>query len=243
MDVRLIALTEDLHMLATLRRALDNVGVTMVICEDVDSLYELLNTGHYEGILIDADDVPGAMALQLELRQDRRCRTTVLFSVINGRTSVQSAFGMGATFVLEKPLTLDRAMRCFKAAYGIIVGERRRYYRHRVETLVDFESGGKKYVANAVDVSSGGMCVETPVTVPMESRVTVQLTLPDSNTKFTAICDVVWSGGSRIGLQFNQVGRKDRETLAKWLETRMEMESRKPQPPLSSTGTVPSYIM
>ena len=68
---------------------------------------------------------------------------------------------MGANFVLDKPISLDRATRSVRAAQGLIMRERRRYHRHLVKAtgaiLVD---QGAELPLNITNISHGGISIE-----------------------------------------------------------------------------------
>jgi len=68
---------------------------------------------------------------------------------------------MGANFVLDKPISLDRATRSVRAAQGLIMRERRRYHRHLIKAtgaiLVD---QGAELPLNITNISHGGISIE-----------------------------------------------------------------------------------
>src|SRR5260370_24516284 len=74
--------------------------------------------------------MPSGPAILRELRQGRSNKSCIAFAIVHGRTTVQQAFEMGANFVLDKPISLERATRSVRAAQGLIMRERRRYQRH-----------------------------------------------------------------------------------------------------------------
>lgn len=224
MDVRILALTEDPAVVALLHRVLDNMGVELEVRDDVEDFHVALSSERFEGVVIDADNVKGAMPLISELRRDSRCRTTVIFTIIAGRTSLTDAFDMGSTFVLQKPLAMERAMRCFRAAYGIIIGERRRYFRHTVGIPMEIEINGGRSVAKSLDISAGGISFESSATFVSGSQLKLHMELPGAKLPVDASCEIVWVSEHRAGLRFLNMAPKARVALSRWLDSRLRTE-------------------
>jgi len=87
---------------------------------------------------------------------------TIGFAIVNGVTTVQEAFEMGANFVLDKPLAAERLTRSLRAAQGLMAHERRRYYRHPVATSVHINFGTEtnEHLGTTVNLSEGGFAAK-----------------------------------------------------------------------------------
>ena len=94
---------------------------------------EILRTEKFDAIIVDCDDLKGALSVFEGLRKSASNKNSVTFAILNGSTTTQRAFQMGANFVLQKPISAQNAMRCFRAAVNFMTSERRRYFRHPVE--------------------------------------------------------------------------------------------------------------
>ncbi len=66
---------------------------------------------------------------------------------------------MGANFVLQKPISVLNASRCFHAALNFMIKERRRYFRQPVKMLVKVIYDGKTLNATSTNISEGGIAV------------------------------------------------------------------------------------
>ena len=178
-----------------------------------------LKTKKYEGVIVDCDDLDCGVDMLAMLRDQAFTKTTIVFALVNGMTSMHDAFGLGANFVLEKPLMNDRVMRCFRAAQGLMVGERRRYYRHEADFPVYFDF--PKHSANATatlrDISMGGMLVHTSLALVPEMEGKFRFTLPDVNAALNGSCQVVWKSGDSVGLRFTEISRSQNLILENWL--------------------------
>jgi hypothetical protein len=77
---------------------------------------------------------------------------------------LKAVFGVGAHFVLYRPVSSERAKSSFRAARALMKSERRRNVRVAVQTPVVLrspEAGGNMKVTT-IDLSEGGMAVAVP---------------------------------------------------------------------------------
>jgi CheY-like chemotaxis protein len=181
-----------------------------------------LKSKKYEGVIVDCDDLDCGTDLLAMLRDEHFTRTTIVFALVHGITSMHDAFELGANFVLEKPLIHDRVMRCFRAAQGLMIGERRRYFRYEVDFPIyfDFEKLNDA-VASVRDLSLGGMQVHTNLLLTPEMAGNFRFTLPDGEP-VAGSCNVIWKLGDSVGIRFGEISRKYRLSLERWLAKRFD---------------------
>src|SRR5205814_6328819 len=101
----------------------------------------------------DCDDVAGASETFKQMRGVPANRKTIGFAIVNGVTTLQQAFEMGANLVLDKPLSAERVTRSLRAAQGLMAHERRRYYRHPVATAAHITLGTETYEHQGMTVN------------------------------------------------------------------------------------------
>jgi c-di-GMP-binding flagellar brake protein YcgR len=146
--------------------------------------------------------------------------------VVNGKTTTQEAFKSGANFVLQKPLTLLHASRCFNAALNFMVRERRRYFRHPVDMPLRISvPPNQELTAAATNLSEGGMAIRLLSKLPKDARAQVRFTLPAVNTSLDLKCEVAWTDeAGNAGLRFIEVPQSAQYQLEKWLTDRLKSE-------------------
>ena len=201
---------------------LGKVGIQTETCFGPAPGLRALKTRKYEGVIVDCDDLDCGLDLLGMLRDEKFTKTTIVFALINGTTSMHDAFGLGANFVLEKPLMNDRVMRCFRAAQGLMIGERRRYFRYEVDMPVNlvFPKLFGNATARVHDVSLGGMMIRTTLGLTPTSEGTFSLALPGSSRVVSGSCHVVWKSGDSVGLNFTEISRPSYAELERWLSER-----------------------
>lgn len=229
MDVRALAVLESPQVASVLRRVLSTVGISLETASSHDDLLLRVRRGRYEGIIVDcADEAQSYQALKV-LRKEPSAKTSILFGLVEGKSGMRKAFEAGATFTLEKPLSIDRAVRCFRAAHGLIVGEGRRYYRHRITLAVELDKrGAGRIIAETVDISTGGALIESAAQFATGDTLKLRFCIPGSRDRVEATGEVIWARDERAGVRFMSLARKHKEALAIWLGDRYDADGARP---------------
>ena len=135
MALQALLLSRDPEVHRTIRRVFDSANIDLDLSNNADQARHILTRRKYDAVLVDCDDMSNGPVVLRELRQGKSNKSCIAFAVVSGKTSIQQAFEMGANFVLDKPISLDRATRSVRAAQGLIMRERRRYHRERHRVL------------------------------------------------------------------------------------------------------------
>lgn len=128
--------------------------------------------------------------------------------------------------MLEIPLNDESIRHTLKVAYGSIVRERRRYFRHSVDVPVVLgRAGAPEMYARTRNVSECGMALSTSMPLPAGLQATVQFTLPDPILPITADCRVCWSKpNGDAGLSFSFLPYEKASELQAWLARKLEQQ-------------------
>src|SRR5579859_4069463 len=159
MSLQAMIVCRDPGVLQLLHRLLTDLKIESQVCESTVEAMLKLNREKFDGILADFD-VDGADEVLKTVRRSPANRRSVSFAIIGKATSVKDAFDTGANFVVYKPLSRDKAGHSLRAAHGLMMRERRRYFRHSVDARVAVTGEGiRETTARLVDLSTGGMAV------------------------------------------------------------------------------------
>jgi DNA-binding response OmpR family regulator len=217
-----------------IRRVLDEMGIASDVCDDPRQALSAVGQQKYDAVMVDCDDLPGGGSLMRDVRRGTSNRLAIVFALTNG-TTVRSAFDLGANFVLEKPISQDRATRCLRAAHGLMMRERRRYLRQPVNvaailTLKD----GMEVRGVIVDVSEGGVAMRGLDPSLEGHTVRLNFELPRASRHFDVRALVSWTGpDGRAGLRFSLISETARTELMRWLSE----ENESAEPPAAFSGT------
>src|SRR5499425_3666156 len=160
MTLESLLLSHGPELVRVIRPTLEKLSIDVEICHDARSGADILISDKFDAVIVDCDDLTGGLALLQGLRNTPSNKSSVAFAVLNGkRTTTQEAFGMGANFVLQKPISSLNASRCLHAALNFMLRERRRYFRQPIKMQVQIVLEGKSLTASSTNISEGGIAV------------------------------------------------------------------------------------
>lgn len=222
MALQALLLSRDPEVHRTIRRVLDTANIDLDLSNTTEQARHILLRRKYDALLVDCDDMPNGPLVLRELRQGKSNKSCIAFAIVNGRTTIQQAFEMGANFALDKPISLERATRSVRAAQGLIMRERRRYHRHLIKAtgaiLVD---QGAELPLNVTNISQGGISIECARKLDEGGAARVRLHLPGTKRMLDIKGEVVWSTAEgRAGIRFQVLSAEARRDLDAWLEKR-----------------------
>jgi DNA-binding response OmpR family regulator len=178
---------------------------------------QLLDEKCFDLILADFDDSQTAAHLIQNVRRSAS-KNAIAVGLLSERSKVRSAFGLGANFVLYKPVTSEHAHASLRAAIALLKRERRRKFRLPVQLPVTLSWKDAAEVEGIMlDISEDGMDVLSAQPLQGSQDVQVHFSLPDL-TQLHAHAQVVWANtNGQAGLQFADFPDADREHLCNWL--------------------------
>lgn len=136
----------------------------------------------------------------------------------DSQAALKRAFGLGAHFVLFKPILLERTRASFRAVRALMKRERRRHARIPIEVPVELylEHESSPLRVNTLDLGENGMAVNTHGR-RLPTSFQVQFTLPGVGVRVECRGEVAWEGGQLLGIRFCDVAMETREQLKQWV--------------------------
>lgn len=197
---------------------LKELGIAPSVYTHPVSALQTLTRQKIDAFFVDRETDPELSVLR-RMRTSPSSWAAVGFAIVPERKSVSEASRV-ADFVMDKPLTPVSINRAVRAAYGIMLNERKRYFRHSVQLPIHVtDSTYRKFVGQTINVSKTGIAVEC--TAPVAARDTVQLEfqLPDTGHKLSCKAQIIWTADhAKAGLAFTEMKSADRERLTGWIE-------------------------
>lgn len=225
MPLEALVLSQDAAAIEIIHRVLEDLGVVVEDCSSPTIASELLNIRKFDALIVDCDDLHGALDTLRHLRKAPSNRSSIAFAILNGITSVRTAFDMGANFVLDKPVTLERAARSLRSAHGLMLRERRRYFRQPVQMPISItSSNGVEFLAGATNLSEGGMAIRCQHPLSDAGPYRVRFTLPGTRVNVDARVELAWTGDGQSGLRFQHLQETTRDEMDRWLADHLESE-------------------
>lgn len=222
--VRILLVSDDIQIIDTLCHSMEQMAMHVDVCSDVGSAIRKLCHSKFESLVVDLKDTARALELIKKPREMTSHKGVVVLAILNSSTKMPSAFRAGASFALVKPFPPGVLARTLRAAYPLMVRERRRSYRCPVQIPVRVSSSTRSdFVANSINISEGGIALISSVGLRVGDRLTLKLTLPDTASAARINCEVCWADETgRVGLEFVQVPTTVAEQLQSWLGDRLE---------------------
>jgi len=226
MTLESLLLSQDTDLVRVVRPTLEKLSIDVEICHEARKAADILISEKFDAVIVDCDDLKGGLEVMQGLRSTPSNKNSVTFAILNGkRTTTQDAFGMGANFVLQKPISALNASRCFHAALNFMLKERRRYFRQPVKMLVKVVLEGKTLNATSTNISEGGIAVMLHEAVPKGATPHLKFSLPDTNRILELEAEVAWVDvKGHAGFRFHHVPASSQELLERWLDERLEKE-------------------
>ena len=219
-----LVLSQDPELVRVIRPTLEKLAIEVEICHEARAAADILISEKFDAVIVDCDDLTGGLGILQGLRSTPSNKNSVTFAILNGkRTTTQEAFGMGANFVLQKPISALNASRCFHAALNFMVKERRRYFRYPLRMPVRILMADKVVKATSTNISESGIALMLREALPKGASPRLQFVLPEAIFNLDLEAEVVWADlKGCAGLRFHNVPEDCQQELEKWLDERME---------------------
>jgi len=225
MSIEALIVSGDVDAVRVLSDVLQELAVATHACADVHAARGIIDKQKLDAVIVDCDDLASGCELIHDIRSGSANRLCVIFAIINGHTSVRTAFDLGANFVLEKPISLERAARSLRAAHGLMLRERRRYLRQPLDVAGLLAVNGTDINVRVVNISEGGVAIQSDTLLREGASVRLQLVFPDGKRIVESRAEVSWTGpGGRAGLHFVYVSEESKQEISRWLIQEFERQ-------------------
>jgi hypothetical protein len=171
-----------------------------------------------DALIVDCD-LDGTAGFLREL-QDGRVHNAVPLVILSGSTPQHKLSSAGATFVFEKPISVEQAVHTLSAARSMILDGRLRYHRQTLDVPVSLACGARKHFeAHLLNLSQGGLGVRIAQPLPATGPVRVSFALPGTRLQFKLRGEVAWTDKhGNVGIRFVEIGSRAKKNLQLWLE-------------------------
>lgn len=222
MAAQSLVLCRDPDVLRTLCPLLFEMNMGVEICLGSSGATRMVRKRKFDAIIVECDKDGGGLEVLQELRAESPNQSTIAVGVVDDYKLMKEAFATGANFVLSKPISTEDASRILRFTKGMISRMVRRFLRVAVHHLSHVEIGGMKDPAFILDLSEGGVAIQS--LAPMKHGQTVGLAfqLPGTAHTIKATAKVVWHDTTgHIGMEFQEISDQCRGRLKHWVEERL----------------------
>jgi c-di-GMP-binding flagellar brake protein YcgR len=181
---------------------------------------ERLNQQRFDAIIVDYRSDQSSREILTRWRQSSKNRDTMLIAIVDNESHARPVFGMGANFVLYRPLSAERTRVSLRAARGLMRHERRRAPRIPVRSHATVAyPGAAELSATLNDLSEGGTSLTTQDRIPPACKVYFEFALPGQPQFVRLSGEVAWQDSTgRTGIRFLNVPQASRRLMQAWLQ-------------------------
>jgi len=223
-----LIISKDAQANEVITQSMAQLAISAELCAQVPEALLRLNRRKFEAVIVDLQLGDQATSVVRQVRSSASNRTAVVFAIGSVEGDAATAFKIGAGFVLKRPLSLESISHTLKAAYGLIVRERRRYFRYPISIPAAIRQDSGEAEGRTVNISEGGMAIIVAVPLIAGKPVNVQFMLPGQPSQFAVNAVRCWQEGNCVGLQFVSLPPQQKSELQEWLSCRLEEQL--PQP-------------
>ncbi len=182
-----------------------------------------MNRRKFEAVIVDLQLGEQTGLILDEVHHSSSNKTAVTFGISNNDATATAAFRKKSQFVFERPLSAQSIHKTLKSAFGLILRERRRYFRYPISLPVIIQRLSRQEIrCNSINISEGGMALSTQVPMVPGENVRVQFTLSDHEAPVLAESTICWSKTGHLGVRFVSVSEEHRSELQTWLSQKLE---------------------
>lgn len=219
-----LVVSEDAVSTRQLAEALQELALSVEVCITVSDGLDRVNHSKLEVAVIDFSLGNQARLVLQQVRSSLSNRTAVTFAITGSSAETAYALKAGSSFALERPLTVESIRHTLQAAYGLIVRERRRYFRYPISVPAAARRKGEAEVfGKTVNISESGMAFSGSTPLIPATEVTMQFTVANPQLAITADCKVCWTNDQgESGLAFLFLPSNLSSELQAWLARKLE---------------------
>ena len=213
----LLVLTDD-STAERLRQILAEFQVESEYCSESHVATQKLAERRYDAVIVDLEDQSAAASILEQVRQSQISKNAVTISLLDDKSLVRRAFGMGANFILYKPVAEEPARASLRAAIALLKRERRRSFRVPVQLPVTLSWHGAPEVEGIMlDLSENGMDVLSAQPLQQSQALHVHFSLPDLS-QIGATGQVAWANSNgQAGVEFVDFPDGQKQIVQDWL--------------------------
>ena len=235
MSFRALLVTKDDQAAEIVAPVLADLGLAVECCGYSDAVC-LVSEQKFQAVLVDYDDPHSATVIFQNISNSAFYNHPVTVALVRDRNKVQQVFGMGANFILYKPVAHEQAVGTLRAATALMKRERRNAFRVPIQVEVKLRlenpEGMPEMESILLDISDSGMDVLAPQPLYPSARLSARFTLPNSPSEFEVSGDVAWANpNGESGIRLVDTPDSLRAALHNWLiENYKETAPEEPQP-------------
>ena len=217
MALESMVVSNDWDAISVLGSVLGNLHIGIHVDPVPESARQRMKKAKYDAIIVDCE-LDGAADLFRGLQAESSLKSSVPLAISGASLGIPELSELGARFVLQRPVSLEQAVRTLSAARNLMLRGRLRYFRYEVQIPVSLTFGDKRDTVEITNISQGGIAVRSGGSLELHEPVRLRFDFPEQDSSFEARGEVAWADESnQAGIRFTEVTETHQRTLEQWL--------------------------
>jgi hypothetical protein len=213
MTLSSLVVSRDWPEVSVLECILGGLHIGVEVEPELDRARARMSKSKIDALILDSD-LDGTANFLRQMGSEMNTVPLVIIRNPRGRKRVEDS---AATFVFEKPISVEQAVHTLSAARNMILDGRLRYHRHTLDMPVSLTAGKTRLDAHLLNLSQGGMGIRLHRPLPLSGTVQVSFTLPRRKRALKIAGDVVWNRQGTAGIRFADFNDRVKRDLQIWL--------------------------
>jgi CheY-like chemotaxis protein len=214
--------SNDAQVLRVMNHILDSFAIETEVCTEIGPALDAVTHRRLDTVIVDWNASNDPTRVVRSARKSSPNSNSTIVAMVDAGSETHALL-VGANFMIYKPVDLDHASRCMRAAYGTMLQERRRAARVSVDIPLTARVSELGILeARVSDLSVGGLALQCGQPLPINCEVSLECSLPGTNGVVHVTGRVVNRNATgRAGIRFSFVPEKDLSLLESWLATEL----------------------
>jgi hypothetical protein len=220
MDMCLLLVCPDQDAAKLLTSVLSEMELEAEHTPSVARGLERIEEQQFDAIIFDYRGDAASDEFLAQLRKSSKNNAAMLLALVDEECNARPLFGLGANFVLYRPLSVERTRLSLNAARSLMNTERRQSPRAQVNSTANVSYPGVPDLdATLINISDSGTLISTHQQKLGEGRVYFEFALPGQGQLVRLSGEVAWQDFSgRAGISFLDVPQASRKLIQSWLQ-------------------------
>ena len=213
---------QDPNLIRIVRAALKDLGIAGSHSRtDSAQAIEALDRQHFDGIILDCDDLPCAQKILTKIRRGPSNRQSPVVALLNGPEDLRAIQNYGCNFNVLKPVSSVTIGTQLNKAFDALLKEHRRYFRYTVSLPLFVGTTKDGFTpARLINVSAEGIAVLLRSSAKLEGTVSLTFDLPSIDPyRIAAEGEIAWTDAEgRMGIRLTHMPVEARGKYTEWLD-------------------------
>ena len=220
-ELQAMLVSHDQEMIVLFSDMLGRMGIGVQGYTEETSAITRLGSARFEAVVLDFDTIGDAASLVARVRESPSSKSALIFGVASNHSALQCALEQGINFAFERPLRRQQIKTILHTAYGLMLRERRRYFRYAISAPVRLRrASGAELQCSTINISRNGTALSIPSPLELGESLEINFVVPEVQGVISARGSVIWDDKhGKAGLRFDCSTIEDQNRLTTWLDS------------------------